>query len=57
MAKTLKEQIIEAEERGNAYLYRSNVARERGEYEKAAKLDERGQFWLDRYNKLVQTAC
>lgn len=53
MAKTLKEQIIEAEERGNAYLYRSNVARERGEYEKAAKLDERGQFWLDRYNKLV----
>lgn len=52
MAKTLQEKIIEADERGGRLLADANEAAEKGKSEKAEKLYERGQYWLDRSNKL-----
>ena len=51
--KTLEEKIIEADERGGRYLAEANEAAERGNHEKAEKLYAKGQFWLDRSNKLL----
>lgn len=51
--KSLRERIIEADERGSRYLADANEAAERGDMEKAEKLYAKGQYWLDRYNKLV----
>ena len=51
--KTLQERIIDADERGSRYLADANEAAERGEAEKAERLYEKGQFWLDRLNKLL----
>lgn len=51
--KTLKERLIEAEDRGNRYLADANEALELGDYVKAEKLYAKGQYWLDRYNKLA----
>lgn len=53
MKKTLKERIIEADERGSRYLADANEAAERGDHVKAEKLYDKGQYWLDRYNKLA----
>lgn len=47
------EKVINAEYRGNRYLADANEAAERGDKAKADKLYDKGQFWLDRYNKLV----
>jgi hypothetical protein len=54
--KTLNEKLIEAEDRGNRLLADANAAEERGNFEKAEKLFAKGQFWLDRYNKLAGNA-
>jgi hypothetical protein len=51
-AKTLQEKITEADARGGHWLAEANEAAERGEHEKAEKLYAKGQFWLDRSNKL-----
>ena len=53
MAKTLHEKMIEADERGSRYLADANEAGERGDKAKEEKLLAKGQFWLDRYNKLA----
>lgn len=50
--KTLSERIAEADERGSRYLADANEAAEAGKKDKAEKLYEKGQFWLDRSNKL-----
>ena len=50
--KTLQEKIVEADERGCWYLAEANEAAEQGKQAKADKLYEKGQFWLDRLNKL-----
>lgn len=50
--KTLSEKIAEADARGGRLLADANEAAERGNHEKAEKLYERGQYWLDRSNKL-----
>lgn len=50
--KTLNEKIADADMRGGKYLADANEAAERGNHEKAEKLYEKGQFWLDRSNKL-----
>lgn len=52
MTKTLQQKIVEAEDRGNRYLADANEAAEKGKQAKAEKLYEKGQFWLDRANKL-----
>jgi hypothetical protein len=58
MTKTLNEKIIEADYFGNKYLGDFNERIERLGHEdaKAQKLYAKGQFWLDRYNKLVGNA-
>lgn len=43
----------EAEMRGNKWLADGNAAREAGNIAKAAKCYAKGQYWLDRYNKLT----
>lgn len=52
MTKTLNEKIADADERGSRWLALANEASEKGQYVKAEKLYEKGQFWLDRSNKL-----
>lgn len=47
------ERMMNAEYRGNQYLADANEASERGDKMKADKFYEKGQFWLDRYNKLA----
>jgi hypothetical protein len=56
MVKTVKEKMLEAEERGNRYLGNANEAAERGDHVKAEKLYAKGQYWLDRYNRLAGNA-
>ncbi|WP_189375209.1 hypothetical protein [Mesorhizobium sp. M4A.F.Ca.ET.020.02.1.1] len=51
-AKTLKEKIADAEDRGNRYLADANEAAEQGNMAKANKLYDKGQYWLDRANAL-----
>lgn len=51
--RTLKERILDADELCSRYLADANEAREAGNLEKAQKLDEKGQFWKDRYNLLA----
>jgi len=53
MTKTIHQRILEAELRGSCYLADANEAAERGDKAKADKLYEKGQFWLDRLNKLL----
>lgn len=53
MTKSLNEKMIEADTRGSRYLADANEAAENGNQAKANKLYEKGQFWLDRYNKLA----
>jgi hypothetical protein len=52
MTKTLQQKIVEAEDRGNRLLADANEAAEKGNQAKADKLYEKGQYWLDRSNKL-----
>lgn len=50
--KSQPEKIADAETRGSAYLADANEALEMGNKAKAERLYEKGQFWLDRANKL-----
>lgn len=50
--KTLNERIADADARGSAWLAKGNELRERGKKAQAERCYERGQFWLDRSNKL-----
>lgn len=52
MAKSTSDKIIEADERGGRLLASANEASERGDHDKAERLYERSQYWLDRSNKL-----
>jgi hypothetical protein len=56
MTKSLNDRMIEAEMFGSRYLADGNEASERGQNEKAERLYEKSQFWLDRYNKLAGNA-
>lgn len=51
--KTLSEKIAYADERGGYWLAEANQASESGDHEKAEKLYEKGQYWLDRVNSLL----
>lgn len=55
-AMTQQEKINEADARGNRYLADANEAAERGNHAKAEKLYAKGQYWLDRLNKLTGNA-
>lgn len=52
MTKTLNDRIADADIKGNNWLARANLASERGEYEKAERMYEKGQKWLDLSNRL-----
>ena len=52
MTKTLNDRIADADIKGNNWLSRANQASERGEHEKAERMYEKGQKWLDLSNKL-----
>ena len=52
MTKTLAQKIWEADAKGGNCLALANEAAEAGNHEKAEKLYAKGQFWLDRSNKL-----
>lgn len=51
-AKTLNEKIADADARGSKYLADANEASEKGNQAKAENLYAKGQYWLDRSNKL-----
>ena len=55
-AKTLNEKIAHADEMGSRWLAAANEAAERGQHEKAERLYQKSQFWLDRANKLLGNA-
>ena len=50
---TLKEKILQAEELGSRYLADANAAAEKGDTERSFRLYDKGQYWLDRLNKLT----
>ena len=50
--KPLNERIADADARGSAWLAKANELREQGKKEQAERLYEKGQFWMDRSNKL-----
>ncbi|RUX08048.1 MAG: hypothetical protein E5V51_00250 [Mesorhizobium sp.] len=50
--ESLSEKIADADARGGRYLADANEAAEQGKHAKAEKLYARGQYWLDRSNKL-----
>ncbi|MER9680817.1 hypothetical protein NKJ23_15995 [Mesorhizobium sp. M0184] len=52
MKKPLEQRILEAEEMASRLLADANEASESGKKVKAEELYNRGQFWLDRANKL-----
>ncbi|MER9833404.1 hypothetical protein NKJ28_00305 [Mesorhizobium sp. M0145] len=52
LTRPLQERILEAEEWGSRYLADANDAAEKGQTAKAEKLYDKGQYWLDRANKL-----
>lgn len=51
--RSLHERMLEAEHRGSAWLGDANEAAERGDKAEADRCFAKGQFWLDRYNKLA----
>ena len=55
MLTTLADKIADADMRGCKYLADFNDLDERGlgDTPKARKLLEKGQYWMDRYNKLT----
>jgi hypothetical protein len=50
--KSLSERIADADAQGGRYLADANEAAERGDCREAEKLYAKGQYWLDRSNKL-----
>jgi hypothetical protein len=50
--KTLSERIAHADMMGGRHLADANEAAEKGQTEKAEKLYEKGQYWLDVSNRL-----
>lgn len=54
--KTISEKIADADMRGGDLLAKANEAAERGQHDKAERLYERSQYWLDRANKLLGNA-
>ena len=57
MAKRpLKERILQADILAGRYLGNANEAAEKGELEKCARLYDKSQFWLDRFNLLTNQA-
>ncbi len=50
--KPLNERIADADARGSSWLAKANELAEAGKKEQAQRCYDKGQFWLDRSNKL-----
>jgi len=50
--KTLAERIADADARGSAWLAKGNDLAAAGKKELAERCYDKGQFWMDRSNKL-----
>lgn len=50
--KPVNERIADADARGSAWLAKANELAEAGKKKQAEHCYEKGQFWLDRSNKL-----
>lgn len=50
--KSLRDRIADADARGSAWLAKANDLADAGKKEQAQRCYEKGQFWLDRSNKL-----
>lgn len=50
--KPLRERIADADARGSSWLAKANELAEAGKKEQAQRCYDKGQFWLDRSNKL-----
>lgn len=51
-SKPLNERIADADARGSSWLARANQLAEAGKKKQAERCYDKGQFWLDRSNKL-----
>lgn len=51
-SKTAAEKVADADMRGNQYLSEVNEAAEAGKHDKAERLYQKGQYWLDVSNRL-----
>jgi hypothetical protein len=54
MDETNRQKALDAEVRGNRWLASANEAREAGKKELAERRYAKGQFWLDRFNRLTE---
>lgn len=52
-AKRLNERIADADARGSSWLAKANELADAGKKEQAQRCYDKGQFWLDRSNKLL----
>jgi hypothetical protein len=50
--KPIADRIADADARGSAWLARANELAEAGKKQQAQRGYDKGQFWLDRSNKL-----
>ena len=50
------EKIADADERGSYWLAAANEASDRGDQDQAEMLYAKGQYWLDRANRLIETS-
>lgn len=53
MKSSLRERILRADELASRYLADANEASEKGQMERAERLYEKAQFWLDRWTLLT----
>ena len=51
-AKSVSQRVADADARGSAWLAKANELAEAGKKEQAQRCYDKGQFWLDRSNKL-----
>lgn len=50
--KSVSDRIADADARGSAWLAKANELAERGKQQQADRAYQKGQFWLDRSNRL-----
>jgi hypothetical protein len=50
--RSIADRVADADMRGSNWLARANALTAEGKYKRAARCHEKGQFWLDRSNKL-----
>lgn len=53
---SIHEKAIYAEQQGSHWLAEANEAAERGEHDRAERMYDKSQYWLDRYNRLSGNA-